>query len=155
MQPQQVLCWTLKRRVETLKPGRVRVIIAIFTVRKYSDCNPKLSLGASLAAQWWRVPLPMQETQAQPLTQEHPTCCGAAKPVHHSDWAWALEPGVRNRWVHALQLRKPTSPRALCFSARETTAVRSPDAATGERPLLSATRGKAPACSSEDSEWEK
>ena len=30
------------------------------------------SLGASLAAQWWRICLPMQETQVQSLRQEDP-----------------------------------------------------------------------------------
>lgn len=154
MQPQQVLCWTLKLRVETLKPGAVSVIIAIFTVRKYSDCTQKLSLGASLEAQWWRPPASAGSTGSVP-DPGAPHLLWGSKPVHHSDWAWALEPAVCNYWVHVLQLRKATSPRALCFSARKTTAVGSPDAATGERPLLSATRGKAHACSSEDSQWEK
>ena len=36
----------------------------------------------------------MQETQVQSPVWESPTCCGAAKPVHHSHWACALEPGA-------------------------------------------------------------
>ena len=35
----------------------------------------------------------MQETQAQSLTLEDPTCHGATKPMHHDHWARALEPG--------------------------------------------------------------
>ena len=52
--------------------------------------------GVSLAAQWWRVRLPMQETWVQPLLWEDPTGRGATKPVSHSYWACALEPTNRN-----------------------------------------------------------
>ena len=37
--------------------------------------------GTSSVVQWWRVRLPVQGTQVQPLVQEDPTCCGATKPV--------------------------------------------------------------------------
>ena len=37
----------------------------------------------SLVAQWLRIRLPMQGTQAQALVQEDPTCRGATKPVRH------------------------------------------------------------------------
>ena len=40
--------------------------------------------GTSLVAQWLRIHLPMQGTRAQALVGEDPTCCGAAKPVHHN-----------------------------------------------------------------------
>ena len=41
----------------------------------------------SLVVQWIGVHLPMQGTLVQSLVQEDSTCQGAAKPVHHSDWA--------------------------------------------------------------------
>ena len=39
---------------------------------------------ASLVAQWLRICLPMQRTQARALVREDPTCRGATKPVRHS-----------------------------------------------------------------------
>ena len=60
-------------------------------------------VGASLVAQWWRICLPMQETQVQSLIQEDPTHCGATKPMQRSCWACALEPGSRSCWAHALR----------------------------------------------------
>ena len=44
--------------------------------------------GASLVAQWWGICLPIQETQVRSLVWEDPTCCRAAKPVHHNSGAW-------------------------------------------------------------------
>ena len=38
----------------------------------------------------------MQEMQVQFLVQEDPTHLGVTKPVCHSYWACALEPGSRN-----------------------------------------------------------
>ena len=33
-----------------------------------------------------------------------PTCCRAAKPMHHNYWACALEPGSHNHWSpHTLE----------------------------------------------------
>ena len=52
--------------------------------------------GVSLAAEWWRVRLPIQETWVQPLLWEDPTGHGATKPVSHSYWSCALEPINRN-----------------------------------------------------------
>ena len=39
---------------------------------------------ASLVVQWLRICLSMQGTRVQSLVQEHPTCLGATKPVHHN-----------------------------------------------------------------------
>ena len=39
---------------------------------------------ASLVVQWLRICLSMQGTWVQSLVQEHPTCLGATKPVHHN-----------------------------------------------------------------------
>ena len=41
-------------------------------------------IWASLVVQWLRIPLPMQGIQIQALVWKDPTCCGAAKPVHHN-----------------------------------------------------------------------
>ena len=49
----------------------------------------------------------MQGTQVWALVQEDPTCCGAAKPVCHNYWAWALEPVSHNYWARMPQLLKP------------------------------------------------
>ena len=53
---------------------------------------------ASLAAQWWRIHLPMQGTWInQSLIWEDLTSCGTTKPMHHSYSAWAPEPVLHNR----------------------------------------------------------
>ena len=44
----------------------------------------KLSLGASLVAQWLRICLPMQGTRVRALVWEDPTCRGATRPVSHN-----------------------------------------------------------------------
>ena len=55
---------------------------------------------ASLLAQWWRIHMPMQETQVRSLIQEDLTCRGAAQPMHHHYWAHTLEPGLCNKRSH-------------------------------------------------------
>ncbi|KAJ8790535.1 hypothetical protein J1605_004508 [Eschrichtius robustus] len=42
------------------------------------------SIGTSLAAQWLRIHLPMQETRVQALVQEDPTCRRATNPMRHN-----------------------------------------------------------------------
>ena len=64
----------------------------------------KQNLGASLAAQWLRICLPMQGTRVRALVREDPTCRGAAKPMRHNCWACALEPGSHNYWACVPQL---------------------------------------------------
>ena len=49
----------------------------------------KPKLRASPVAQWLRVCLPMQGTQAWALVWEDPTCCRATRPVSHNYWACA------------------------------------------------------------------
>ena len=44
----------------------------------------KRQVGASLVAQWLRIPLSMQGTRVRALVREDPTCRGATKPVHHN-----------------------------------------------------------------------
>ena len=46
--------------------------------------HSKLSLRASLVAQWLRVCLPMQGTRVRALVWEDPTCRGATGPVSHN-----------------------------------------------------------------------
>ena len=71
----------------------------------------RLFKGTSLVVQWLRIHLPMQGTRARSLVQEGPTRGGAAKPVSHDCWAWALracEP----------QLLKPTCLEPVLHSKR-------------------------------------
>ena len=58
---------------------------------------------ASLVAQWWRIHLPMQETQVWFLVGEDPTYFRATKPM-----------GC-NYWIHVPQLLRPMSPRACAL----------------------------------------
>ena len=58
------------------------------------------TLRTSLVVQWLSNHLPMQGTWVQSLVRENPVCCGAAKPMHH------------NYWIYALQQDKP--PQAAC-----------------------------------------
>ena len=60
----------------------------------------------------------MQSTRVQALVQEDPTCRGAAKPVRHNYWAYALEPASRNYWAYALQLLKPMHLEAMLRNKR-------------------------------------
>ena len=46
--------------------------------------DKKLTLGASLVAQWLRIRLLMQGTQVRALVWEDPTCRGATRPVSHN-----------------------------------------------------------------------
>ena len=54
----------------------------------------------------------MQGMRVRALVREDPTCRGAAKPVRHNYWAWALEPASHNYWARVPQLLKLVSPRA-------------------------------------------
>ena len=82
----------------------------------------KKARASSLASQWERICLPMQEAQIQSLVQEDPTCHGIphAKPVGHNYWSpYTLEPGLHNRETAAM--RKPyISTRGNRCSARKT-----------------------------------
>ena len=62
--------------------------------------------GTSLVVKWLRICLPMQGTRVRALVREDPTCHGATKPVHHNDWACALEPASHNYRARVLQLLK-------------------------------------------------
>ena len=75
---------------------------------KHKRYFKRLSIGASLVAQWLRVHLPMQGTRVRALVREDPTCCRATKPVRHNCWACALEPASHNYWGQVPQLLKPT-----------------------------------------------
>lgn len=44
----------------------------------------KVNMGASLAAQWLRIGLPIQKTQVQSLVQEDPSCHRATKLMCHN-----------------------------------------------------------------------
>ena len=65
--------------------------------------NRSLKNRASPVAQWSRIQLPRQETQARSLVQEDPTCSGVTSPVGLRSWATApepalLSPGDRGYW---------------------------------------------------------
>ena len=63
-------------------------------------------LGLPLVAQWYRIRLPVQETQVWSLVREDPACSRATKPVCHHHWACALEHRSRNYWSSgSLELR--------------------------------------------------
>ena len=72
----------------------------------------KLTGGASLAAQWLRIHLPMQGTRVRALVREDPTCHGATKPVRHNYWACALEPASHNYWSPRATTTEACVPRA-------------------------------------------
>ena len=96
---------------------------SLFTSSQRSDvslCGPlfKRELGVSLVVQWLRTCLPMQGTWVRALVREDPTCCGAAGPLCHSCWAWALEPMSHNYWVHVLQLLKPACLESVLHNKR-------------------------------------
>ena len=50
-------------------------------------CTKTNSVTGLPRGQWWGICLAIQETWAQFLVQEDPTCCGAAMPVCHNYWA--------------------------------------------------------------------
>ena len=54
----------------------------------------------------------MQGTQVRALVPEDPTYRGAAKPVCHSYWAWALEPVSHNYWNQQTTTTETRAPRA-------------------------------------------
>lgn len=68
-----------------------------------------MSSWASLVTQWYRIFLLMLETQVRSLSQEDPTGCRAAKPMHHGYWVCALEPGNCNCWAQEPSLCSRTS----------------------------------------------
>ena len=49
----------------------------------------------------------MQGIQLRALVQEDPISHRATKPLHHNNWACALEPVSHNYWAHMPQLLKP------------------------------------------------
>ena len=61
--------------------GNVKGYSTVETVWQFLK---KLTLRASLVAQWLRICLPMQGTRVRALVREDPTCRGATKPVRHN-----------------------------------------------------------------------
>ena len=72
----------------------------------------------SLLVQWLRIRLPMQGTRVRTLVWEDPTCRRATKPVHHNDWACALEPASHNYWAHVPRARAPQQEKPPRWEAR-------------------------------------
>ena len=96
----------------------------IRTVFQKSDYGYKWTWGASLVTQWWRIHLPVQETQVWSLIQEDPTC-------HREAFALELS-SLCSRFWEPQQL-KPLHPRAGVPQQEkpEATTMRSPCTATG------------------------
>ena len=92
----------------------------------------------SLMAQWWRIHLSTEETQVQSLIQEDPTCCRAAKPMHHDYWAFTLGPGSHSYWARVLQPLKLTLLEAALHS-KGSHRDEKPLHCSEEQPLLIAT----------------
>ena len=86
-------------------------------------------LGLPLVAQWYRICLPVQETQVWSLVREDPACSRATKPVCHHHWACALEHRSRNYWSSG------SLEPALCSRTSQ-------HMTSGQRPLLTKTREK-------------
>ncbi|KAJ8792811.1 hypothetical protein J1605_003996 [Eschrichtius robustus] len=61
-----------------------RQIFSWGTMTRFDLIVQKQKQWTSLVAQWLRIHLPMQGSQVRALVQEDPTCCGAAKPMHHN-----------------------------------------------------------------------
>ena len=108
-------------------------------------------LGTSLVAQWLKICLPMQGTWVRALLWEDLTCHGAARPVRHSCWAWALDPESHNYWARVPQLLKPARLEPVLRNKRSNCSERPahrneewlPLTATGESPCT-ATATKTP-----------
>ena len=96
---------------------------------------------ASLVAQWWRIHLPMQETQVRSLVWEDPTGSGSIKPVCHNHWACALKSRSRNYWAHAPQLLKPKQLQPVLHNKRSNRNEK-PTNCNEERAPLAASREK-------------
>ena len=71
-------------------------------------------------AQWSGIRLPMQEIQVLSPIWEGPTRLGSIKPVCHSYWACALDPGSPRASTTEAHAESP------CFATREATAMRRP-----------------------------
>ena len=70
-----------------LRPGKAeteRAVGGAETEMRTAGPTLKLTLRASLVAQWLRICLPMQGTRVRALVWEDPTFHGAAGPVSHN-----------------------------------------------------------------------
>ena len=92
------LIWNLKDKVEFCSLNHTKKREGDILGRENTVSKNKW-YGAPLVAQWSRIQLPMQETGAQFLVQEDPTCHEAAKPLPQ---LLILCSGT-----HALQQEKP------------------------------------------------
>ena len=104
--------WNLRRRRDSRRIFEEVITKNFWNLIK--DNEPRMSL----VIRWLRIRLTTQGTRVPSLVWEDPTCCGAAKPLHH------------NRRAHALW--------SLCFATSKATAMRS--TTTGEEAPLAAPR---------------
>ena len=92
-------------------------------------------------AQWWRIHLPVQETQVRSLVWEDPTGRGSIKPVCHNHWACALKSRSCNYWAHAPQLLNPEQLEPVLHNKRSNRNEK-PTNCNEERAPLAASREK-------------
>ena len=72
-----LICTRQRARRERYSENKAGIVLALLELIKNLD-------RASLVAQWLRVCLPTQGTQAQALVWEDPTCRGATGPMNHN-----------------------------------------------------------------------
>ena len=87
----------------------------------WSESLATIQIWTSLVVQGLRIRLPVQGAWTPALVWGYPTCHGAAKFMHH------------NQWAHVWQPPTPTH-RAPCSTEREATATSSPSPTTQEEP---------------------
>ena len=73
----------LNAKIKIFKKFRKEIEENIYVILEWVENSFKQDSGASLVVQWLRIQLAMQGTRVWPSVREDPTCCGAAKPVHH------------------------------------------------------------------------
>ena len=89
---------------------KARLWVSVFSKKKGGGGFKKSFWRLS----WWSViKNPPADTGDTSLIQEDPTCCGAAKPMRHSYWACALEPGKCNCWAHVPRACAPHQEKPL------------------------------------------
>jgi len=88
--------------------------------------------GSSLAAQWIRIYLPMQETWVPSLIWDDSHLPLSHEARSHSCWAWAREPKLAA--IPEPMCRNYRSPpsQSMCLAIREAAVMRGLSTATGE-----------------------
>ena len=90
------LAWIISTDLSLSSPNHSSAISSLrlipsnkFLISGIIFFSSRMSIGASLVAQWLRICLLMQGTRVRDLVWEDPTCHGATGPVSHNYWACA------------------------------------------------------------------